>query len=665
MAKLKICLKIITIFGVILSMFLPGCSDKAVGNETTNDIDETVAFNVILADGDGLKDGKIKVKTVEGGNGGGLYCDISLSPDKPEIPEISPLLLNEEIGENLTQEHWLRVYEMDNGNNIINYWSTKLTYKDIGNVILGPLDTINAKSGDYKWYGESTWTDYIIEADVKNLTDTGGSPWPNMQFRFRYGKDYYYYIFINDNWSMNLQDNIDWGMRSQGYPGAIPTDQSVHYKIIVDGDTITGYADDKEAFDYTETRVDAHALISGKVGWAAEGASCTIENFTVKRIRKENKNENESKGEAMKRTISSASVSEIKAPVAGIYPNDMFKYGRGAAYNETLDWNPAVAKTFESDTVYTATVTLIPNYTTSTFEGIDKAEVKGLPTEKVTSTDIKVVDDNLVITVVFEKTGGESAVFNENEGLLFYDDFDGDKLDMTKWAYPSDQLRHGRSAWDKNMVSVRDGNLIIGIKRDPEAGEKYNIKNDKNFIRTGAVETAGIFANVYGYYEANIKFPVVRGTWGAFWMYGDSVGGTDYEGVDGTEIDIVESIGNDKGESSSNLHWNGYGSAHKAVGSGNYTKKDYASPTGIYDGEFHTFAIDWSPAEYIFYIDGKEMWRVDGGKKFDNVGICRNPLHVILSVEGAEWAGTLPGKFEYDEMVVDYVRVYDRPRFGD
>jgi beta-glucanase (GH16 family) len=264
---------------------------------------------------------------------------------------------------------------------------------------------------------------------------------------------------------------------------------------------------------------------------------------------------------------------------------------------------------------------------------------------------------------VFEKTGDKEAVFNENEGLLFFDDFSGGKLDTAKWAIPSNQLRHGRSAWDKSMVSVRDGNLIIGLKRDPAAGEKYNIKNDKNFILTGAVETKGLFENAYGYYETNIKFPVVRGTWGAFWMYGDSVGGTDYEGVDGTEIDIIESIGNDKGESSSNLHWNGYGDAHKAVGSGNYTKKDYASPTGIYDGEFHMFAIDWSPTEYIFYIDGKEMWRVDSGIKFDNVGICRNPLHVILSVEGAEWATALPKDFEYDEMVVDYVKVYDRPRY--
>jgi len=83
---------------------------------------------------------------------------------------------------------------------------------------------------------------------------------------------------------------------------------------------------------------------------------------------------------------------------------------------------------------------------------------------------------------------------------------------------------------------------------------------------------------------------------------------------------------------------------------------------------WHTFAIDWAPERYIFYIDGVEMWRVtqntaDGAG--NKPGICQNPLHIILSIEGAEWAGRLPVGFTYDEMRVDYVRVYDSPKFAE
>jgi beta-glucanase (GH16 family) len=127
------------------------------------------------------------------------------------------------------------------------------------------------------------------------------------------------------------------------------------------------------------------------------------------------------------------------------------------------------------------------------------------------------------------------------------------------------------------------------------------------------------------------------------------------EGKDGTEIDIVESIHNQNGEYNAALHWNGYENNHKNVGSS-------TRPVNIYDGEFHVFALDWSPSEYVFYVDGVEFWRVDGGSRFQNAGINQNPNYIKLTIESASWAGDIPSDFTEAEMLVDYVRVYNQPK---
>ena len=97
------------------------------------------------------------------------------------------------------------------------------------------------------------------------------------------------------------------------------------------------------------------------------------------------------------------------------------------------------------------------------------------------------------------------------------------------------------------------------------------------------------------------------------------------------------------------------GDKHKSIGS---DEKYKSAPVNIYDGEFHTFALYWTPSEYIFYVDDHEFWRVDGGRKFQNCGINKNPNYIKLTVESAPWAGAIPADFTEAEMTVDYVRVY-------
>jgi beta-glucanase (GH16 family) len=362
-------------------------------------------------------------------------------------------------------------------------------------------------------------------------------------------------------------------------------------------------------------------------------------------------------------------VYPIKAPIAGNYPQGLYKYPYQAItlkdekFTQTLEWTPSVSKTFAVDTQYTAAITLDPVSGRHTFDGITLDGIKGLPSSGVESGGISIEykDRSLVIKIKFEKTGLENA----QRELVFSDDFDGDALDFNKWDLCPEWDRQGRSTWKDDMVSVSGGNLHLKFRRDSTLGKSKtsNSAMANNWIRAGAIRSRKkdgtiLFDNSYGYYEARVKFPVVSGTWGAFWLMSPTQWMTSDEGVDGTEIDIVETIRNHQGEYNAALHWNGYGDNHKSTGSAESGGK---RPVNIYDGDFHIFALDWSPSEYIFYVDGQEFWRVNGGSNFKNSGINQNMNYIKLTVESADWAGAIPADFNDSEMLVDYVRVYNRP----
>jgi len=373
--------------------------------------------------------------------------------------------------------------------------------------------------------------------------------------------------------------------------------------------------------------------------------------------------------------IKSPHVITITAPAAGNYPAGLYKYPYKTdsqtqtteRFTQTIEWSPAVSKTFNTNTRYTAILTLEPVNRRHTFKGISIDDITGLPADGAENISIETKGRNLVISILFKSTANRNAAAQ----LLFSDEFNGNTLDKSKWEPCPEWDRQGRSTWRDDMVSVSGGMLRLKFMLDPALGRarSQNKALADSWIRAGAVRTQTknwniLFSNSFGFYEARIKFPVVSGTWGAFWLMSPTQWLIENEGKDGTEIDIIETIGSHNGEYNSALHWDGYEGKHKSVGS-DVRRNDNPPPDiKIYDGEYHIFALDWSPSEYIFYIDGKVFWRVDGSSIFNNSGINQNPNYIKLSVESADWAGYIPIDFTEAEMLVDYVRVYNQPRIG-
>ena len=227
---------------------------------------------------------------------------------------------------------------------------------------------------------------------------------------------------------------------------------------------------------------------------------------------------------------------------------------------------------------------------------------------------------------------------------VFVETFDGDTLNRANWSKCPEWIRHdGGSIWSNDMTSLDgDGHLVLKAMWDEE--------NQR--VKCGAIRSKGLFEYGYGYYEASIKLPVACGVWGAFWINCGNIGGVDGSAADGVEIDVIESIYNDKGYCNAALHWDGYYSAHKTVHSGHMTYN-------IYDGEFHLFAVERTSYAYIFYIDNVEVWRVYPYQ----CAPCPELGFLELSLEATYEAGVgteaslnaLPA-----EMLVDYVKVYEK-----
>lgn len=215
--------------------------------------------------------------------------------------------------------------------------------------------------------------------------------------------------------------------------------------------------------------------------------------------------------------------------------------------------------------------------------------------------------------------------------LAWQDEFEGNKLDDTKWEVPDHQRRDGW--WSPKAVSL-DGNGHLAIS---------TLKEGDRFL-DACVRTRGKFEHAHGYYVARIQLQKQPGHWSAFWLYHPSVGKIGDDGRDGTEIDIMEKPWRDDRVQHA-LHWDGYGKEHKSEGK-------VTQVPGVMEG-WHTFAIWWKADEYIFYVDGQETWRTTAG------GVCQVPLYIKLSDEIGSWGGDIKKAELPDQFQVDYVRVYD------
>ena len=264
--------------------------------------------------------------------------------------------------------------------------------------------------------------------------------------------------------------------------------------------------------------------------------------------------------------------------------------------------------------------------------------------------------------------------------LVWHDEFDGTKLDESKWSYRTNfwgRRAHWFATPDDGCVEVADGKLRLKLKKLPDGqfvspqlqtGELMwdvpHMPNPSGFWPLPKREKPK-FVHKYGYYECRCRLQKMPGWWSAFWMQSESQGVTLDPAVSGIEHDIMESF--DPGEVIvAAFHMNGYGPDYRGfhIPAAYDTKPKFEGKLNLaVDTEnFHTFGLLWEPDGYSIYVDGRLRGRNDAA-------VSHVPEFVLLTTE-AKWYrnNRMTGKgvpelgaaaVAGDDFVVDYVRVYD------
>ena len=223
--------------------------------------------------------------------------------------------------------------------------------------------------------------------------------------------------------------------------------------------------------------------------------------------------------------------------------------------------------------------------------------------------------------------------FSNGYALVWEDQFNGDRLDTSKWAVRGVGPR-ALGFVSPEAVKVKDGFLTLSaIKRGDS-------------ILISAVGTQGRYMTKYGYFECRAKLQKSSGVWGAFWIQSAEISKGEDPSTFGAEIDIMEffkKLGADI--VSHNVHW-AYGPHQQSThGMQSYLK-------GVSKG-FHKFGLEWFPDKYIFYIDGYKFYEV-------TKGISNIDEYLILSMELPSDKMDLRNTVFPDEFIVDYVKVYKK-----
>ena len=266
--------------------------------------------------------------------------------------------------------------------------------------------------------------------------------------------------------------------------------------------------------------------------------------------------------------------------------------------------------------------------------------------------------------------------------LVWSDEFLGDRVDPQKWDFDIGNgfYDYKRHAWvpgwgneelqyyTQDNVSVSNSLLTIRAVRESLHGCGYTSARLKTRRRDGTA----LFTKLYGRFEFRARVPWGTGLWPALWMLpqDDRYGGWAASG----EIDVMEIVGDRPGEVLSSIHF-GSTFPHREL-----ITHVHPLPGGSTVEDWHVYAVEWEPGTIRFYVDDvhtctrNHWWSCS--RLADSQGVVAQrmsdlqpwpapfdqPFYLVMNVAvGGNFPGVpAPTTAFPAELVIDYVRVYDR-----
>lgn len=263
----------------------------------------------------------------------------------------------------------------------------------------------------------------------------------------------------------------------------------------------------------------------------------------------------------------------------------------------------------------------------------------------------------------------QPSISKEGYSLLWNDEFDGDRLDTSKWGYQYGVQDHygesyGPTYWGNgelqyytdstSNVGVTDGSLYITAKRENIGDREYT---------SARILTRNKFSTTFGYFEARMKLPTQNAMWPAFWMLPEPLSTTNNRNLYGGwptsgEIDIMEARGRIANQIGTALHY--------SVNNGHRYSNDTANLT-FPISDWHVYALEWTKDYMTWFVDGREVMKLSSSVWY-NASLNTTasapfdqPFYMLinLAVGGNYDGGLMPDSdFTQGTMYVDYVRVW-------
>lgn len=247
--------------------------------------------------------------------------------------------------------------------------------------------------------------------------------------------------------------------------------------------------------------------------------------------------------------------------------------------------------------------------------------------------------------------------------LVWSDEFDGTgTINSVKWHHqiqlpPGGSWYNGELQHYTNLISnsyVQNGNLHIVAKQE-------NYTNQGVTKQYTSARLNSKFAFKYGRVDVRAKLPMQQGTWPAIWMLGKNINedGAFFDANFGTtnwpacgEIDIME-----HGITPSQPI-NYIQSAIHTPSSFGATVNHGGTIANNLGTDFHVYSMNWSPNQISFLLDGVIFYTYNPSVKNVNTWPFDSDQYLLLNIAMGGVAGNINSNFIQDEMVIDYVRVY-------
>lgn len=264
-----------------------------------------------------------------------------------------------------------------------------------------------------------------------------------------------------------------------------------------------------------------------------------------------------------------------------------------------------------------------------------------------------------------------APVFGEWQ-MVWNDEFDKPgEPDPAKWGYEEGFVRNREDQYyTKNRrenARVENGHLIIEARKETYKNPRFTTKEDPSWQKnrekaeytSACVNTLNLAAWKYGKVEIKAKLPMGQGAWPAFWMMGSDIQKIGWPKCG--EIDIMEHVSSSKGTVYGTSHW-------PKKNGGRSDKKGFDIKNRRLD-DWHTYGIEWDEKKITYFFDGQPYGTFETGAadgtvekgQGDDKNPFRKPFYLLINLAvGGEWGGPPDGKDYPQQLIVDYVRIYQK-----